>query len=221
MPVPFSCWVRLKAATAAFVVGVLLVSLNPAHTFISGPLSSSPQLPRLCHLYSARKLTVTEISHFTPQLRFAKRTLFYNHLKSKYEIPSCHYWASPSHTHPGCCQVLGLFCGGKASESHLQSSVAGPSQWLLDQPPIIPDCLVLSGWIASFDASTSGLGQGVWATPEATGFTMWLPQGISPFLGAAPEQSTCDPFSFSLASLFSCLTLEGTPLSTSSWGRPV
>lgn len=41
---------------------LLLVLLNPAHTFINGPLLSSPQLHRLCHLYPARKLAVQRLA---------------------------------------------------------------------------------------------------------------------------------------------------------------
>ena len=134
---------------AAFVAGPLLVSLNPAHTFIHSPLLSSHQLSRMYHLYPARKLTDAEVTHFSSQLRFARGSiLFYNQLKSNSEPPSCHYWASLPHTLPGGCQVSGFFCSDKASENHLQSSADGPSWWLLGHPPIIPGCLVLLGPMA-------------------------------------------------------------------------
>lgn len=72
VPVPFSGCFRVRAATAAFVAGPLLVFLNPAPTFINSPLLSSPPLSRGCPPHPARTLTDTEVIHFSPRLRLAR-----------------------------------------------------------------------------------------------------------------------------------------------------
>lgn len=149
------------------------------------------------------------MSHFSLPLRFARgKELFY---------PSTEIWdpilsllvISFSHTSWGLPSPWAILQGHSFRES-----LAIFCHWLI---PVIPWSPThhprLPGPFRfnTANASTSGLGQRVLAAPEATGFTMWLPH-LLPFLGAAPEWSTCDPFLFFLASLFSLLALEGIPL---------
>ena len=81
----------LQYCTCGFLHPVVSL-LNPAHTFIKSPLLSSPPLPRMCHLYPARELTDTEVTHFSSCLRFARGSiLFDNQLKSNSEPLFCQW----------------------------------------------------------------------------------------------------------------------------------
>lgn len=181
---------------------LLLVLLNPACTFINGPLLSSPQLHRLCHLYPARKLAVQRLAILEHRSDLQEEGHYF--ITIILSLTEIQIWdpflsflgISFSHTSQGLSSPWALLQGQSFGES-----LAIFCHWpvlVTPQSPTHHPRLPGPFRFNIVDASKSDLGQRVLATPR---FTMWLPH-ILPFLGVAPEWSTYDPFSFLLAAFF-------------------